>query len=86
MFVLVLMAAGMGQCLFFQSGYSQNPYLNMDTSVWSSFIFVITADNYPDELSTPFAENLLYSGYFILFSVIGLFLVVSLLIAVFQTK
>jgi hypothetical protein len=50
------------------------------------FSFLLTADNYPDMLDYPMSESLYYGAFFILASLLGLFIFSSLVISSFEKE
>jgi hypothetical protein len=86
MIVIVLVASSMGVALFYNArpGASTYPFADMPSSILTMYSFISTADNYTDIMLDPLGWSLSYSLYFILFSVLGLFLVAPLCISVFS--
>lgn len=54
------------------------------SSFLTMFIFIATGENYPDVVDAPSQISAFYAAYFVLFSFVGMFLLVSLLVAYFQ--
>ena len=65
-------------------GRVDNSYDNVIRSFLTSFVFVTTGENYTEVLYQSIANSVLYSIYFVCFSVIGLFLFVPIIIWQFE--
>eukprot|EP01029_Cantina_marsupialis_P022672 TRINITY_DN553_c0_g1_i9.p1 TRINITY_DN553_c0_g1~~TRINITY_DN553_c0_g1_i9.p1 ORF type:complete len:804 (+),score=163.35 TRINITY_DN553_c0_g1_i9:711-3122(+) len=72
---------------FYEFGHSKiRGFTDSRASFLTMFVFLTSAENYPDIVHPPADRSYYYNIFFFFFSMIGLFLLSSLVIAIFETK
>eukprot|EP01029_Cantina_marsupialis_P022665 TRINITY_DN553_c0_g1_i2.p1 TRINITY_DN553_c0_g1~~TRINITY_DN553_c0_g1_i2.p1 ORF type:complete len:669 (+),score=121.84 TRINITY_DN553_c0_g1_i2:711-2717(+) len=72
---------------FYEFGHSKiRGFTDSRSSFLTMFVFLTSAENFPDVVHPPAEHSYYYNIYFFFFSMIGLFLLSSLVIAIFETK
>jgi Ion transport protein/Methyl-accepting chemotaxis protein-like, first PDC sensor domain len=84
---IVVVAASMGTLLFGRIINTQGPessFRNFIRSLTTSFVYISTGENYPDIVYPTFEQSPFYVLYFVIFSLIGMFFVLAMVIGMFQ--
>ena len=84
---IVLTAAAMGTILFrsaLNTTGPQSSFNNFVRAITTSFVYISTGENYTDLVYPTYEESEWYILYFIVFTVVGLFFVLAMVIGMFQ--
>lgn len=83
--VYVFYFSWMGNRLFSGTIEGVQTFSNLNDSFWFMFV-CLTTSNYPDVMLPSYAQNRLYCIFFITYLIVGLFLLMNLLLAIFYSN
>jgi len=88
--ILLVIGAIVGVILFrfdaLMQYYNVYSFHNMVRSLFSTYVFIISGENYGEVVYDAFHESFLYIGFFIVLTVLGSWIVISLVVSRFQTS